>query len=745
MTVKQPASTPRPATTAAGPEPLSLGQLLLPLRRNWGTVALLALCGAAAALLIGFQQEPVYQATALLELQGINEDVLNLRNLALPAGEASLEPYLQTQVKILESPELLRRVAGALDLRNREEFNAGRDWGVNLFRTPVPGGNDQLIKQVSRHLNVRVSGQTRIIEILAESSDPRLASALANTVSNEYIEYTLARRANSTRTTSESLADQLQEQKVNLERSEDALQRYARENGLLYTSETNNIAEAKLQQLQDALSKSQATRILEQSRYERVLASPPDSLPEVLDDSTLRSYQVKLTDLKLQMAELSSTLTPEHFKVQEVRDQIVELEAALGRGRARVLARIKNQYESAERREKLEAAAYAAQAGLVEDQAAKSVRYKSLKQEAESNRRLYEAMLQKVKETGIASAIRATNVQVLNAATVPEIPAGPNLPLHAAAGLFVGIFAGMTLVFARGNKGSRIRVSGDAGACLGYPELGVIPYAYNAAGGWSPFRYLRRPAGNGEDGQVEGGAAAFLKQQAASGASADSPMAESIRAALASVLFSAPPEQSRVLAITSASPGEGKTTIASNFAIALAQTGQRVLLVDGHLRHPRLHEVFGVPNTEGLSDLIEGPASRLGYRTSDRCVSTDVAGLSLLTAGTGGAGMVNRLYSPRVPQLFECLRDQFDAIVVDTAPLSLLESRPLARAADGVVMVIGVDRTPRDTALAALRRLDEDGATVLGTVLNGCGAPRIAARGVGALAFPAPANSCQSS
>ena len=223
-------------------------------------------------------------------------------------------------------------------------------------------------------------------------------------------------------------------------------------------------------------------------------------------------------------------------------------------------------------------------------------------------------------------------------------------------------------------------------------------------------------------------------------------MAESIRETLASILFTAPDsEHPKVLAITSAASGEGKTTVASNFAMALAQTGRQVLLVDGNLRQPRLHEVFGVPNSEGLGELLDVPVSRLRYRVGDQCLATDVEGLSVLPAGAGGAAVVDRLYSPRVPHLFDCLREQFDAVVIDTAPLASLESRALARAADGVIMVIGARHTSHEAAEAALRRLSGDGTNVLGTVLNDCGTPKAASRGIGALVLPSPVGSCRTS
>jgi Mrp family chromosome partitioning ATPase len=155
--------------------------------------------------------------------------------------------------------------------------------------------------------------------------------------------------------------------------------------------------------------------------------------------------------------------------------------------------------------------------------------------------------------------------------------------------------------------------------------------------------------------------------------------------------------------------------------------------------------LFNVPNTGGLSSLLGDTGSRLRHRAAERCVATDVEGLFLLPAGDGGTSMANRLYSPRLPQLLECLREQFDAVVVDAAPLSLLDARPLARAADGVVLVIGARQTSQNAAQEALRRLQEDGTPVLGTVLNDCGPKKAPARHSGMLAFPSPVSSLRPS
>ena len=740
----------RGSTPASGLEPLSVGQFFLPLRRRWTTVTLLAVTGFATALLVAVQQAPVYRATALLEVQGVNDNFLNLSDLALTTSEHLVEPLVQTQVKILQSPELLGRVADKLELDKRQEFQSPQGWGAGWFRPPAPAGRERLLKALSQHLTVRSSGQTRIIEVIGESTDPKLASGLANTMSGEFIELTLARRLKNNQDTTWWLADQLRDLKSTLDQSEESLQQYARQAGLLYTSEKDSVAEAKLRQVQEALSKAQTDRFLEQARYARAAATPPDSIPEVLDDGTLKEYQVKLTDLKRQLAERSTTLMPAHNKVRELSAQISELEAALEQGRASVLRRIKSEYDSALNRERLEAVAYSAQANLVAAEAAKSIRYKSLKQEVDSNRQLYESTLQKVKEARIASAVRATNVQLLNAAETPELPAKPILPLYCAVGLFGGLFLGTALAFLQGSPGQRIPTPGFASFQPGYLEWGAVPYAFSDLGG----RLASGDSHHSGPAEIEG---RDTRRPGLSGLSPElacwtgrvSPMVKPIRAALTGVLRSTPPGRPpRLLVVTSALEGEGKTTIACNFALTLAQIRQRVLLIDAHLHRPRLHNVFGVPNGQGFSDLLEDLASQLDPDFCGACASVDMAsrhmaGLHVLPSGAGSGSVIDQLHSAELPSLFASLRKEYDYIVIDTAPLSVQYSRPLVRLADGVVLVVGACQTSHDAASAWVRRLESDGTRSVGTVLNDRGLGRMPVCTSQALSSSCSLNSCQ--
>jgi len=242
---------------------------------------------------------------------------------------------------------------------------------------------------------------------------------------------------------------QLNDLKIRLEKSEDQLQSYAATVGLQMMGTggkdgaRENVADSRVAQLQTEMLSAQADRVKAQSRYELIASAPADSLPQVLDDPNLRDYQSKLADLRRQFAELGISLTTANPKVQKVQAQINELESALTRERTNVVSRIKNEYEAAERRDLLITAAYDAQFKVVNDQAGKSIHYGILKREADTNRHIYEAMLQKVKEAGIASAMRSSNYKVVDLARPPAGPYKPNPTQSATMGSLGGLILGV--------------------------------------------------------------------------------------------------------------------------------------------------------------------------------------------------------------------------------------------------------------------------------------------------------------
>ncbi len=713
---------------ANGDQPVSLGEFLAPLRHGCFFIFLGAILGLGAALALAWIETPVYEARTLIEVQGLNSDFLNARSVDPSAADPEASAYLQTQMKMLESDLLVERVAARLDADKRPEFRFER-------RTPLdrilrrPGGplpsRQRLLEKVADGLRVRALGTSRIIEVSYGSRDPRFAARFVNTLAEEFIRYSVDNRLESARTVARQLGEQLQDLKSNLEKSENELQDYARKAGLVFTAGRDSVAEGRLTQLQEALLKAQDARVQEQARYERVLASPPEALPEVLDDATLRSYQVKLTELKQQAADLSATLKPAHYRVKQVQAQIDTLQAAVEAQRANILRRLKTQYDTALNRENMLAQYYRQQAGLVADESAKAVRYDVLKREVDTNRQLYDGMLQRVKEAGIASAVRAAHLRVAAPARTPDFPVSPKPPIYAAAGLLAGSLAGMLLAFVRPAKPAVIRGPGDANVYLSVPELAVIPDVAKCGG-----RDGLHAAG--KTGDTAGAV------QLASWNHPYSRLAECFRGAAASVLFSTPSSTHRVIVVTSAMSGEGKTTVAANLGIMLAAAGHRVLLVDGDLRRPSLDRIFAVDHGRGLSELLgeqHGDRRQLPFEFG---CWTDVPGLSVLPSGAKPADAGSLLCSRGLPRLIEHLRQSFEMVVIDTPPLALSDARVFGRLADGVVLVVRAGRTSAGDASSALLRLGEDGTRVLGTVVNQWNPKRSSAGAYGSYMYHMP-------
>jgi len=707
--------------TGAEPEGPTLLDYWRILKRHKGTLALFALSGVAAAILFSLPQTPVYQAKMTLEILNLNENVLNRRQLEpteAPAGSPELD--IRTQVRILQSEALVERVLSKVGNEQAAEEAGGRGrvsaWREALgLKPPAEPGPQARVSRALGNLKAQVLPQTRLVEVKFDSTDPEAAAKFLNVLAAEFIEQNLEVRWETTQKTGEWLTRQLQELKIKLERAEDELQRYARTAGLMFTAEKDNVAEEKLRQLQEELSKAQADRVAKQARYEQARAAPPETLPEILEDSTLASQSSRLTDLRRELAELETTLTASHPKVRKVQAQITALENSFERQRRNVLERIRNEFEAAERRERLLARDYEAQSKVVSDQAARAVHYNILKREVDTQRSLYEAMLQRVKEYGIASAMQASNVRVVDKAKPPHFPYKPNYPLNSALGLMLGLMLGVGFVLIRERADRTIQAPGEVSLWLDAPELGVIPCAHRHSG---LLGYCRHRRGKEEGGKRPEGKTG-LEVELATANRSGALLAESFRATLTSILFSSKNGHApKVLVFTSPNPREGKTSMVSNLGLALAEIHRRVLLVDADLRKPRLHEIFDVPNDYGLGDLLSGETPPEGREGA--IVETSHPGLFVAPAGKQAAGSAaNLLYSPRFAEFLAKAREEFDAVLIDTPPmLTMPDARVAGRLSDGVVLVVRSRQTTREMAQAAAQKLAEDGTVIVGTVLN---------------------------
>src|SRR5579863_2223974 len=643
------------------------------LTRHKGALLLSSFLGALAGLFIALPQTPLYQAHVSIEIQGLNENFLNMKDFSPISAGSGYYPEIdiQTQVKLLESRSLVERVVAKLNHEKQPDptnspghLSAWR--GALHLAKGRPPARESMVEAAAASLRVKSSNTNRIVEVFCDSTDPQLAADFANALANEFIEQNLEARWKATERTGEWLTRQIAELKIDLEKSEDQLQAYARAAHLLFTGdkEKENVSEEKLRQLQTELTKAEADRVARQSKYELAGSVPVESLPEVLDDPDLKDYHVKLDELRRQRAELTASLTPAHYKVQRVEAQITELESDLKKNRANILGRIGNEYAAAERREKLLAADYAAQSALVSEQAGKTIHYNILKREVDTNRQLYESMLQHVKEAGVASAMRASAIRVVDPATHPQAPYQPNVPRSSSMGSLAGLFLGVAFLIMRERADRTLQQPGDAPLYLRLPELGVIPAAEvdRVTGAHSRSRPLRATskvrhlAAWKEPPEADLELITWLRKP--------SLMADSFRATLTSILFSDQVSpRSRVLVLSSANPSDGKTTVATNLAIALAEIRKRVLLIDADLRRPRIHELFELENAMGFSDILKDPNPLNGHPVDAMVQNTHIPGLYALPSGPLEANASNLLHSPRLEELLLKLREAFDAVL----------------------------------------------------------------------------------
>jgi len=691
-------------------------------RRHKGAVILATFAGGLLGFLVTLSSPRIYQSTTSLEIQGLNQEFLNMKNVN-PVDDSNgyLDTDILTQVKLLQSRSLLSTVKEKIAAYPMPEGLQPPD-RLGVWRKALkinPPTTEQLWKQAiataAGSVRVRASGTTRIVDVSCDSTYPQLAADFCNMVTREYIDLSLAARWKTTEYTGQWLTKQLEDLKIKLEKQEEEMQAYARATGLVMTAEKENAQESQLTDMEKELSSARADRIAKQSKYEMAASSPPGALPDVLDDVALKDSQRSLAELETKLAQLQVTYTPQHAEVRKVQAQIAAIQASLEGSRGNILTRVRKDFEAAERREKLLESAYAAQAHLVSSKAEETAHYNLLRRDVDATRLLYETLLQRLKEASIAAAMRASNIRVVDAAQKPAAPYQPDVSQHATVGLLFGALLGLAFAVISERADRTLQDPGDISYYLGVAELGVVPVGDLLEAVGPKKKAVPLPAGATALTQGSGDRLELI-----SWLQKTSLLAESFRTTLTSILFSRQHgERPRVLVLTSASPKEGKTTTVSNLAIAVAEIKHRVLVVDADMRRPRLHNVYGVENTHGLSNLLMEKTPLEPGQLEAACARTQVPGLYVLPSGSSRTHASSLLHSERLPELLKLAREKFDTVIIDTPPMvNMADARVLARLGDALILVVRSGLTTRDAALLAKTRFAEDGTPILGTILN---------------------------
>lgn len=709
----------------AAPDDASSGfdsaQVFNLVRRYWPLLICLLLLGALAAAALVVFDSPVYKSRVLIEVQGINEAWLR-NSIDVASSFDSNEMNIQTQIQLIRSGPFMRRVFERLQSETVPLTPAGTDLFSRLRQRVRPSAQDP-IQHMQRGLQVALAtfdarpvNRTRLIELTCDSTSPEIASQFVNTVAMEFIDESLRARMQSSQKTNEWLAGQMEETKSKLQEAEERLQEFVQSSGNLFAGQDVTLDDAKLAQLRMELSRIQSDRIAKQTKYELTLKNPIESLPEILDDAGLRAYQHKINDLRREKAALEMTFTAEHPRVKKINVQIAALQANLQSELTGVISRIRSDYESALRQERTLASAYNAQSQRVTSISSKAAEHNALKREVDTRRQMYQSLLVQVNQAGLTNSVPVNPMRLVEESSPARVPYKPKPVQNISFGVIAGLALTVAIVFIREKLDRSVKSPGISRSLVNAPELGVIPSAEAARG--SKGLLARWRGNNANDYSLL--PAERMANDVSFWHTGVSVLAESFRATLASLLRNhAGGLAPRVILVTSAGPGEGKTLVAANLGIALAETGRRVLLLDGDFRRPRLHQVFQVSNERCLIDLLEESTPIENYGVETLGVSTAVSGLTLLPSRPAGQVISKILYSPRLPAIIERLSTQFDILIIDAPPiLNLADARVIARMTDGVILVLRSGITDRSRAIEACRRIYEDGLIVLGTVLN---------------------------
>ena len=689
-------------------------------KRKWIVVGCLLTIFTVVAVAT-LRQVPIYEANGSIAVKKPDSS-LNFKD----ANAISFDYYdpteMETEVKILQSDLLALQVIKELNLDRQPEFGgkspaSALPSSLDLAPDPLeadPSRTSSLLSSFKGRLTISLLPNSRIMSVRFRDSDPQTAQNVVNKLMGDYQENNYKTRFNNTMQVSDWLGQQLVDLQMKVETSQEKLVRYQKEHEILGIDEKQNITTAKLDELNKALTIAESERMDKEAFYDLMKAGDPDAIASSAGglegpggggqsaSGLLEALRGKQADLKIQIADLNTQFGPSYPKLAQLNNQLAEIEAQLQSEMKKIASKVKGQYTTALGREDLLSQALEKQKQAANKLNESAIEYSLLKRDLETNRQLYEGLLEKLKEAGISEGLKSNNFQIVNSARVPTYPVEPNVPRNLGFAFVLGLTSGVGLAFLLEGLDNTVRTTEQAQAISGLPPLGMIPLGSKTAREGASSKRLVLASSNEAVELIT-----HVRPQ--------SQMAESYRALRTSLLLShlgAPP---KVIMVTSALPQEGKSTTSINCAVVLAQKGVRVLLIDCDLRRPSIHKTLGMGPRSGLSNVLTGSVTLKQAIT----VAPTLPNLDVLPAGTPPPNPAELLASTNMRDVLTELREQYDHIVLDTPPtLSVTDAVVLSPRADAIVLVIRSGSTTKQALRRSRDILMQVNARVSGVLLN---------------------------
>ncbi len=682
-------------------------------RKHWATALAAALLISASVAFYTLGQTKIYESTAVLHfdpnpprpLGGKVEAVVELGSG--PVWDT--REYMETQYQIIQSMKVSQSVVAELGLQRDAAFI------YNLPKeAPIPKmaqlSEEQAAEVLKARLKVEPVKGSRLAVVRLQDANPERAQRVLAAVADTYVRQNIETAVEATVSANGWLNEQMNKLKGDLETSEMALHDYKKNNNLLSAAfdDRSNMLREQMGQLNQLLTAVRAKGKEAQARRDQVAKiklDDPSEMPafELLQSPLLQQLRGQYNEAKRQKeALLGGGKGPEYDEVKATDRRIAE-------ARRGILAEVKNIQGALDRDLASVRQQEGGLAGLFEQSKKEAlelnlleIEYNRLRRSKENNEKLYSLLLERTKESDLARMLNVNNVRVLDRPRMPRGPVRPNVPLNIGVGILMGLLIGIGTAMARAMMDRTLKTPEDVEQVLGVSFLGLIPELEASKEVPAGPKQKRRNRGGSQ-----GGRELIVHEMPTSG------IAEASRSIRTNILFTAPDKPYKVMLVTSAAMGEGKTTVACCIAIAMAQTGKSVVLVDCDLRRPRLHRIFKQTSDVGLTTaLVED-------NNVDHAAETDIPNLSVYVAGPHPPNPAELLQSERFKTVLKRLMGKYDYVILDSPPvLAVTDAAVLSTLVDGVVMVTRAFQTRKELSQHALRRLTDVGAHVAGVVLN---------------------------
>ncbi|MES2937406.1 MAG: polysaccharide biosynthesis tyrosine autokinase [Pseudomonadota bacterium] len=692
---------------------LSLHDLLQIVYKHKWTLLVVLLLSVVISGVNTFLSRPIYRATTVLQIDSRPQRVVDFNNGSVDVEQMQADEYmaLRTQYELLRSRSLAERVIDELQLDHsrgapvaapgaskpvpQDEGYLGRMLsGYRKLSTPSSTdqrllGREGVIGAFLGSLSVDPVQNSRLVRVSVDNTDPALAARIANTTAQIFVSLGQERRIESSAYAKTFLEEQIVQMKVRLEESERKLNQYAQQKQILQLDEKTNVLSQTYTEYAGALAKAEQERIRLEGHLAEVKRNP-DSGAQSLQVKTIGNYKEAKGKLELEYQQNLRIYKPDYPKMQQIKAQIDEIESQIKVEYASIVTVVKSQFEAARQLEtELRAKVEQTRKQVLVTQDS-GIEYNLLKREVDTNRTLYDGLLQRLKQVGVASNLTTNNVSIVDAAAQPLFPYKPNLQANLMAGIGIGLFLGLCLVFVLEFMDDSIKFPEEIERALGLPLMGVIPVADRK---------------RGEEKDV--GLNVHHDPR--------STMSEAYRSVRTALQFSTSHGAPTRLLVTSTTRDEGKSTTALALAINFAQMGHRVLLVDADMRNPTVHKMLAIPNEIGLSNLLSADS-----RGETLIQPTEVPNLSVLTAGPPPPNPVDLLMGPKLLQLLDkAAAVGFSHVIVDGPPiLGIADSIVLGNQIQDMLFIVRARSTRKSNIRDALRRMRLSGLVPRGAVLT---------------------------